>query len=137
MALPPLGHDGCSGCPAMCCFGLEEAISRPTTKQEVENLKWELHFINTSVFIRSRRWYKLSMGRCRYLDKNNRCSIYERRPQICRDHIPPDCEKHGEIFDVMFKTPEELQAYIDKETKARKRRLAGKAKAAGGTSRRR
>ncbi|MDH4184662.1 MAG: YkgJ family cysteine cluster protein, partial [Nitrospinota bacterium] len=122
MSLTPLGDDGCKGCPARCCHGLEEAILRPTTRQDVENLKWELHFVNTQVFIRSKRWYKLSLGRCRYLDENFRCSIYERRPQICRDHSPPDCEFHGEIFDVMFKSPEELQAYIDKENRRKKKK---------------
>ena len=131
-----LGNKGCAGCPALCCFGLEESIFRPTTKQDVENLKWELHFVNTSVFIRSKRWYKLSSGRCRYLDQDNRCSIYERRPKICREHNPPDCEKHGEIFDVMFKTPEELQAYIDKETKTRNRRKKIRAAKKGKTRRR-
>jgi len=113
---------GCEACPARCCNGLEEAIERPTTRAEVDELKWQLHFENTKVFIRGRRWHKLALGRCRYLDEHNLCTIYERRPSQCRDHNPPDCEHYGEIFDVMFHGPEDLQKYIDKEKKRRARR---------------
>ena len=123
-----LGNNGCKGCPALCCNGLEEAIIRPTTHQDVENLKWELYFVNTRVFIRAKRWYKMTMGQCRYLGEDNRCSNYENRPQICRDHNPPNCEYHGDIYDVMFQTPDELQVFIDKEKKARKRAAAKRAK---------
>jgi len=130
----PLGNDGCQGCPAMCCHGLEEAIIRPTTVQEVENLKWELYFVNTMVFIRNKRWYKMSTGRCRYLGQDNRCGIYDTRPQVCRDHNPPGCEFHGEIADVMFHDPTELQEYMDMEKKKRQRQAKKRAKAKGKVS---
>ena len=114
----------CDGCKALCCSDLEESIPRPRSKTEVDNLKWELHFSNTRVFIRNRRWYRLSLGRCMYLTGDNLCSIYERRPQVCRDHNPPACEYYGAIHDTLFKTPEDLQKFIDKE----KRRKARKSK---------
>ena len=112
----------CEGCPALCCSDLEEPITRPNSREEVDNLKWELHFSNTKVFIRNSRWYKLTMGVCRYLDENNLCSIYEDRPQVCRDHNPPSCEYYGPIYDVMFESPEDLQAHIDKEKRRKKRK---------------
>jgi len=113
---------GCHDCPALCCSDLEEAIVRPRTIEEVDNLKWELHFSNTKAFIRNGRWYKLTLGRCEYLDENNLCAIYDTRPKICRDHNPPECEFYGAIYDTMFEGPEDLQKHIDKEKRRIKRR---------------
>lgn len=120
MKKTPLGNQDCKGCPGLCCNGLEDSIIRPTTTQDVENLKWELHFVNTKIFIRNKRWYKMSTGQCRYLGQDYRCTIYDRRPQICRDHNPPACEFHGAIADVMFHDPDQLQAYIDSEKEGRR-----------------
>lgn len=118
----------CEGCPALCCSDLEEQITRPRNNDEWESLIWQLHFSHTKVFIRNRRWYKLSVGVCMYLDENNRCSIYERRPQTCRDHNPPDCERFGPIYDIMFETPDELRVYRDKEKRKLKRRRKARAR---------
>ncbi len=110
----------CEGCPGLCCSDLEESITKPRTIDDWDNLKWELHFSNTKAFIRNRRWYKLTLGTCIYLDENKRCTIYERRPQVCRDHNPPGCEFYGSIYDTIFETPEQLDAYIKKEKRKRK-----------------
>ena len=80
---------GCEGCPAMCCRGLEESVIRPRTKDEIESVAWQLQFENTNFFIRRSRWYQLTLGACSYLDENNLCTIYERRPDVCCDHMPP------------------------------------------------
>jgi len=47
-------------------------------------------FYTVKVFIRNRRWYALIKGRCIYLDKKNKCTIYEKRSDICRNHMPPE-----------------------------------------------
>ncbi|MBI5814325.1 MAG: YkgJ family cysteine cluster protein [Nitrospinae bacterium] len=109
----------CEGCPALCCYGVEHSIPPPRTKTEEDDLVWQLHFTNTRFFIRSRRWYMIVHGGCRYLNENNRCTIYARRPDVCREHNPPDCEYFFEIFDVMFETPEKLQRYFDNRRKKR------------------
>lgn len=118
----------CEGCPALCCKGLEKEITSPKTKLDRENLVWQLHFVNTKFFIRSRKWYELSLGDCRYLDANNLCTVYERRPDVCRNHNPPECERFGDIFDVMFDTPEDLLKHFQKAKDKRKKR--GKSKSA-------
>jgi Fe-S-cluster containining protein len=119
---------GCEGCPALCCSDLEDDILRPITKDEVDNLKWELHFENTNVFIRDKRWYQLTLGKCMYLGKDNLCTIYDERSQTCRDHMPPECEYYGKIYDTLFETPDDLQKFIDKEKKRKKRKRLAKAK---------
>jgi hypothetical protein len=109
---------------------LEKATPSPKTKLDRENLVWQMHFVNTKFFIRARKWYELSLGDCRYLDGKDRCTVYERRPDVCRNHNPPECERYGDIFDVMFDTPEDLLAHFqktrDKKNGKRKPKRVGK-----------
>ena len=102
-------------------------IDKPKTPEEVEELKWHVQYGTVSVFIRSYRWYLLVEGRCQYLSRNNLCKIYDRRPDRCRRHNPPDCEQFADFYDVMIATPEELTDHLDRErSRARKRRAAGR-----------
>ncbi|VAX21271.1 hypothetical protein MNBD_NITROSPINAE01-1303 [hydrothermal vent metagenome] len=113
--------DGCQGCPGKCCSDLEEQIIKPRTKADIENLKWQLHFENTHVFIRNKRWYQLTLGKCMYLADDFHCTIYEDRPEVCRSHMPPECEHYGEIYDVILRTPEDFMAHIVKEDRRKKK----------------
>ncbi len=124
MAVGKKGNSSCGACPALCCSGLEERVKRPRTKYEIDNLLWQLRFENINYFIRNRFWYQLILGKCVYLDANNLCAVYERRPDICRDHNPPDCEYHGSIYDILFEQPADLEIFLAKEKrlKARKKK---------------
>jgi len=114
-------NPACQGCPALCCKDLVVIIMKPRTRAEIENLKWELQFDTVSVFIRNNRWHTETKGTCIYLDENNMCTIYDRRPDRCRRHNPPDCERFGEHYDVMLRTPEELEAYLAGSKSKRKK----------------
>lgn len=107
--------DKCDGCPGLCCNGLEESIIRPRTKQEYIDVRWQLHFENINIFIRNKRWYQLTLGACQYLGDDYFCAIYEDRPPVCRDHKPPECERYGDIFDIIFRTPEDFDRWVKKE----------------------
>ena len=110
--------DPCHKCGAKCCHDLVMPIEKPKTDSDVFEMKWELQYDTVNVFIRSHRWYRMVLGRCQYLDKHDRCTIYQRRPSRCREMKPPDCEHFGEFYDTMINTPEELDAYLE----SRKRR---------------
>lgn len=108
----------CRGCSADCCHDLSFSITRPRTRYEKDKLRWHLHFDTVNVYIRNRRWHALIKGKCIYLDKNNKCTIYPKRSDICRDHMPPHCERYGKWYDIMISTPEELDQYLDKNKKS-------------------
>ncbi len=110
--------DACEGCAALCCRDLNVWIAAPRTKEEKEDLLWQVQFDTVRIYIRNRRWYLLVKGDCMYLDKNNRCRIYDRRPEKCRKHLPPECERYGDFWDVMFNTPEELEAHFERSKQA-------------------
>jgi Fe-S-cluster containining protein len=124
MATKETTRKECAKCPALCCKNLSIRILRPRTRAEINDLRWQLHFDTVKIYIRGGRWYQLVEGRCVYLDDRDRCRIYSERPEICRRHNPPDCEFFGEFYDIMIETPAELEAYLRKEQKLRRRATA-------------
>ena len=118
----------CDGCPALCCRDLNIGIAAPRTKDEIDDLLWQIQFVTVRIYIRNRRWYLLVEGDCMYLDKHNRCVIYDNRPEKCRKHLPPECERYGDFWDIMFNTPQELEAYLKKRKLAAKRRATARRK---------
>ena len=112
----------CDGCPGLCCKGLESKVTRPRTAQEIADVRWQLHFEHIQFFIRNRYWYQLLVTPCMYLDENNFCVVYDERPPVCREHLPPSCERYGSIYDTLIATPEALDTFIANEKKAKKRK---------------
>lgn len=90
-------------------------ITKPRSRDDIDELKWELQYDTVRVFIRSYRWHRIIQGRCVYLDADDFCTIYDRRPSRCREHKPPDCEQYGEFYDVMISTPEELDEHLNRK----------------------
>jgi len=121
-------HD-CAACPALCCEGLTIDITRPRDAEDVDILKWKLQYEPVGVYILNNRWHLFVEGRCGYLGDDDLCTRYETRPDICRQHNPPDCERFVDWFDHFFETPEELDAYLDKEKQRKKRRAKARKKA--------
>ncbi len=112
----------CLDCPSLCCHDLAMPITKPRTKYELEEMRWQLRYDTVHVAIRNLRWHLVVKGRCIYLDDDNMCTIYQRRPQRCRRHNPPDCERFGPWYDTLITTPEDLDAYLKKEKRKRTRR---------------
>ena len=51
---------------------------------------------------------------CKALDENNRCKIYEKRPQICREYTTEKCEYEDLfVFEKYFETPEQIEEYAE------------------------
>ncbi len=113
-------QQACQECPAICCRDLAMAIGKPHTKEEIEDLKWQVRFDTVDVFIKHHHWYLRVKGKCMYLGKNNLCKIYEQRPDKCKIHKAPHCERFGDYHEVLIKTPDELVAYLESKKKRRK-----------------
>ena len=111
---------GCSNCPAVCCHDLTIDIKKPRTNDDIEVLMWKLNYDSVAVYVRNTRWYMLIKGACQYLGKDDLCTIYEDRFDICRDHNPPDCEWYDDWFDYMFNDPKELEHFLKEQRKGNK-----------------
>lgn len=112
----------CSRCSALCCkyFALE--IDAPVTKNDFENIRWYISHQKTSVFIQQGKWFLNVKNRCRYLDGNNRCTVYEQRPAICRRLDASGCEYHHIDGVREIRTPKQLAAYLKERSEKRSRR---------------
>ena len=104
----------CKSCKAKCCKYVATEIDKPKNKEEFEEIIWYLLHENIEVFIESGDWYIQFNTSCKALDKDNKCSYYEKRPQICRDLKVGECEHHGDIDenDITFKTPKDFVDYM-------------------------
>jgi Fe-S-cluster containining protein len=51
---------------------------------------------------------------CKHLQSDNRCGIYETRPQICRDYTTDNCEYDEDwTYDFYLETPEQVWEYTE------------------------
>lgn len=112
----------CSKCSALCCkyFALE--IDRPETRNDFENIRWYISHEKTSVFIQGGKWFLNVKNRCRHLDGDNRCAVYENRPAICRRLDANGCEYHDRNGVREIRTQKQLEAYLDERSAKRTRR---------------
>jgi uncharacterized protein len=119
----------CGSCIALCCryFALE--VDRPTVPSDFENLRWYLLHARVNVFVEGRRWYVQIFNTCQALGPDNKCTIYEKRPGICRQYDNDVCDKDEALgdstSDQLFRTVGELESYRDawiQRYKARQRR---------------
>ncbi len=120
----------CDKCSALCCRYLALPIDNPETVREYDNIRWYLLHENIVVFIEKKQWYIGIMSRCKHLQEDNRCGIYETRPHICRKYTTDNCDYHGGEydFDVLFTSAEQLHEYALKKLKrarARRRKRNG------------
>ena len=104
----------CRQCTGQCCryFGLQ--IDTPRSKEEFENIRWYLAHKKTAIFVEKRKWFLEMYEECKYLGKDHTCKIYSKRPQLCREHSPKDCEFHGEeeTHDLHFNDLEIFDKYL-------------------------
>ena len=104
----------CVDCGARCCKYYALEIDEADCPEEYEKIRWYLAHENTWVFIDSDKWYLLVNNKCRFLGRDSMCTIYDRRPSVCRDHDRTDCERDDSPFyDVLFKGMKEFEAYLE------------------------
>jgi uncharacterized protein len=112
----------CTACQARCCRSVSVQIDTPTCKRDYDHLRWYLTHQNVQVYLDHRAdWYLEFVTPCRSLTPDSTCAQYETRPRICRNY--PDstdtCEYDASSlpYVALFTTPEELEAYLDRQGK--------------------
>lgn len=106
----------CAGC-TICCRHIAIELDKPDTFEEFTEIIWYLMHENVVVGIdHEDEWYIEFKTKCKALNKDNRCDIYELRPQICRDYDPEECERNGEgeVWKYCFTNREEFLKYLEK-----------------------
>ena len=133
----------CEHCMAACCRYIALPLDKPTTAKDYDDLRWYLMHQGISVFVEEGDWYIQFQTRCKNLGADNRCGIYESRPEICRAYEPGECDYAGGTYgyDNLFTHPHQIDEYyllrtgrkLDPvgERESRQRAPRGKRKSAG------
>ena len=113
----PKNANLCEYCTAKCCQYFALPIETPDTREEFDNLRWYMYHsrqgeTTVQLFVDDGTWFLMVNIACQHLQPDNRCGVYDIRPQICRDYTTKSCEYEGDgLYDMYFETPEQLHEY--------------------------
>jgi uncharacterized protein len=104
----------CSHCIAKCCRYFALPLDEPADQEDFEFIRWFLLHDQATVFTEEGTWYLLVHTTCKHLQPDNRCGIYNTRPQVCRDYSTKDCEYEDDwVYDHYFETSEQVEEYME------------------------
>ena len=110
----PAGDCLCDHCTAKCCRYFALPIETPTTRADWDFIRWFLLHDAASLFKEDENWYLLVHTACKHLQGDQRCGIYETRPQICRDYSTDACEYDDEyLYEQYLETAEQVVEYVE------------------------
>jgi Fe-S-cluster containining protein len=104
----------CEHCTAACCRYIALPIETPTERSDFDDIRWYLLHENISVFVEDGEWYISILTNCRHVQADGRCSIYAKRPRICRKYTTETCDYHSGDYgwEAHFTCPEHLDEYV-------------------------
>lgn len=137
------GGPPCHRCAALCCRYYALQLDTPEDREDFEHLRWFLIHGKTWLWTSEGEWFLQVDEPCRFLGPDNGCTIYDKRPQICRDYGMPEGLDHpedplcdyfvqAERHEMEFRTLEELDAFAEKflaEKEVRRQQRSQAAKA--------
>jgi Fe-S-cluster containining protein len=115
---PETKCDFCTG--STCCTYVTHQIDAPRSKEDFQQLLWQVSHDNVKIYKDEDGWTMLIDGKCQHLQVDGRCGIYFTRPEICREHSNDYCEYDApseDGFDLYFQNYEDLLAYCRKRFK--------------------
>ena len=109
----------CKICNAECCRYVTVSIDTPKNHEDWDEIRWELMHDHIMVYENLEgEWNVEFLTKCKHLGNDNKCKIYDKRPQVCRDHGTHECEKNqGDFAKVIFKKPEDVDKHLEKVKK--------------------
>ena len=104
----------CEYCTAKCCRYFAVTIETPEEHKDFEYIRWFLLHDRATVFKEDDDWFLLVHTECRHLQPDNRCGIYETRPNVCREYSTKDCEFEDDwTYDFYLETSEQVSEYME------------------------
>jgi|GEM_PF-1517414 len=104
----------CNAC-SKCCMHINHEIDAPENDEDCDYIIWFLLHEKVSIWIDDENvWFIEFRTPCKAL-KEDLCSIYGKRPQVCREYSQDTCLDTDLGEDVIFDTPEGFLHYMKKE----------------------
>lgn len=102
----------CTVC-GKCCTYVSVGVNAPNSIRHATNMLWYLYHQNVSVYRDGEgEWSVVFETRCRNLQPDLMCSVYEHRPEICRNFDNKTCEINDPEGGLSINTPEQLMDYL-------------------------
>ena len=119
----------CSQCAGLCCRYFALPIDNPDCAKDFDNIRWYLLHENVTIFVEKKQWYIGVANRCKVLQPDNLCGVYETRPRVCRGYSTGNCDYHGGEyeFELLFTSAEQLVKYAGETLAKLKREKRAKA----------
>ena len=107
---PPLVE--CTSC-GKCCTYVSVEVNPPNSVKRATDMLWYLYHQNVSLYRDGDdEWSVVFETRCRNLQDDLLCGVYEHRPEICRAFDNRTCEINDPEGGLAITTPDELMAYL-------------------------
>ncbi len=131
----------CHQCTALCCRYFALQLDTPEDAEDFDSIRWYLMHGTAWIWVDDGDWYLQVDEACRFLGAENECTIYDKRPQICRDYGLPEKREDPEEplcdyfaqdakHDLEFRDPDEFQAWVDKFLAEKQQKRARRSDAA-------
>ncbi len=106
----------CEECGGECCRKIAFHIETPKNVIDFEDVKWYLYHEGILVYIDNEEdWMVQVPIKCTKLDKDGKCTIYNKRPPICRMSKVEECEKNTNEMNVVFRNVADLEGYMKQQ----------------------
>lgn len=105
----------CSTCKGNCCRYVITSLDKPKKIKDFDEFRWFVAHKNINIFVDGKNDWNLEfLTPCEFLNEENRCEIYDKRPKICRNFSVEDCPHHNEYSEkYTFTSLSELEDYIE------------------------
>ncbi len=105
----------CAGC-VRCCTYVAVVVDAPDTPWQYDQYVWLLEHRNIWMYVeRGNHWYVQFETVCERLSPEGRCTIHGKHPVLCKKYDARNCERRGELSDVIarFRQGPELVAWLE------------------------
>jgi Fe-S-cluster containining protein len=107
---------GCLSC-GLCCSYVAVDCEDPSTLRGATNILWYLYHDGVSVYTDGEDWMVTFDTRCRHLQDDNKCRIYETRPEICREFDETSCEVNADDLGTTFVDVPEFLTWLQQNNR--------------------
>ncbi|MHC4842719.1 MAG: YkgJ family cysteine cluster protein [Planctomycetota bacterium] len=105
----------CEKCTGLCCRYFALPIETPEDEEDYDDIRWYLCHKDITVFKEDGDWYINIKNKCKHLsEKDFRCRIYNKRPNICRGYEESQCDLiEGEYdYELHFTSDKQMEEYM-------------------------
>jgi Fe-S-cluster containining protein len=96
-----------------CCTYVAVGINAPTTPRTATDILWYLYHQGVSVYRdHDGEWAVMFDARCRHLQDDLLCAVYNDRPHICRAFDNTGCEVNSPGGMTVYRQPTEFLEYL-------------------------